>query len=61
MAILRNFRERKRAQWEGQMERERKSQADSILSVEPNVGLDLKIKRLQFDLKPRVGAQHLKL
>ena len=28
-------------EWGAQRERERKSQADALLSVEPNVGLDL--------------------
>ena len=39
------FEEREHVQeheWEEQRERERESQADSALSMEPNVGLDLR-------------------
>ena len=39
----------------GQRERERKTPADASLSLEPNVGLDLKTLRSWPELKPRVG------
>ena len=40
---------------EGQRKRERESQADSILSMEPNIVLDLTTLKSQPELKPRVG------
>lgn len=43
-------------EWEGKRERERSSPADSLLSMEPTVGLDLKILRSQPKPKPRVGC-----
>ena len=39
------------------MERERKSQADSLLSLEPDVGLHLRTLRSQPEPKPR--GRHL--
>ena len=41
---------------EGQRERERESEADFILSAEPNVGLDLMTLRSPPEWKPRVGC-----
>ena len=37
-------------------ERERESQADSALSTEPDLGLNLMTLRSQSELKPRVGC-----
>ena len=39
---------------EGEEEKERWSQADSVLSAEPDVGLDLVTLRSPPELKPRV-------
>jgi len=39
---------------EGQRERERETLADSVLSAEPGMGLDLGILRSGPELKPRV-------
>ena len=39
----------------GREKRERESQADSVLSTEPDAGLDLISLRSQPELKPRVG------
>ena len=49
------IREREsRHEWEGKREREKKSQADSVLSTEPEAGLDLTTLRLGPEPKPRV-------
>ena len=41
---------------EGQRDRERETAADPVLSVEVNVGLDLKTLRSRPELNPRVGG-----
>lgn len=39
--------------WEGQTERERESQADSFLSAEPNMGLDLMTPKIWTQAKTK--------
>jgi len=47
---------RREHEWEGQREREREFQADSMLSMEPDMGLDLTTLRSRPELKPNVDA-----
>ena len=46
---------------EGQRERERETQADSMLSVEPNAGLYLTTLRSPLESKPRVDPRHFRI
>ena len=48
--------ERKHGGWEEQRERERESQANSEMSIEPDLGLGITNLRSWPELKPRVGC-----
>ena len=53
--LLKRFIWERDHEQEGQREREREIQADSMLSAEPDMGLDLKTLRSGPELKSRVG------
>ena len=44
-----------KARWEGQREKDRESQVNSVLSVEPHLDIDLLTLKSEPELKPRDG------